>query len=1041
MSGRYFRRLMIFALLTVAGVSLVPRLDLTFEPRLWSARVVVRWQWPGASPEQLERLVTAPLEAALSLVEGVRRIESISRVGSGQLTLILDPEVSPEFMRFALSARIRQLVPQLPEGVSWPTISIRSAEEEQAEQPLVVWSLSGPVTPVALRRYAIEVVQPALGFVPGLRHVQVEGGNVLEWLVRYDDHVLERMGIAEAQLARALRAQFGARQLGMATEGTHQWAVRLAPPPAATAEELQALLEQCVVEARDGHLLRLGQVAQIVHRERPPTSYYRINGRNSIRLLAWAEQGVNTLVLSKALHRRADEIRQHLPVGWHLYLDRDETAHLRAELVKIRQRTLWSLVLLLLFVLVVYRDWRHLKIVLASLIANLGLALIGYWLFDVQLHLYALAGITVSFGIIIDNSVVMLHHLQHHGNRAVFPALLAATLTTLAALTIIWFLPEQWRLNLSDFAAVLAINLGVSLVVALWLIPALMAALGFDKSSDKRRSWRWRRRLVRWGMWYAWAIRWLLQRRAWAIAGVVLLFGLPVFYLPNQIEGWEWYNRTLGHPRYVEEIKPVVNRVLGGTLRLFAWYVYEGSGWRDPGETVLYVEVAMPTGATAAQLDAVLRRVEEYVRRFGSQVRQYVTRVWSGQQGSMAIYFPKEGDPFFPYQLRNHLIAFSLNFGGVSWNIYGVGQAFSNTSGAMPPRFRVAMYGYNRPQLQAFAERFAQKLLRHRRVQQVRTDANLNWWERDLYEYHFTPQLEALAVRQLTLSALSHLWPRFNRRRPVVATLPTAEVVRLAPKALPHRDMYALRHKSWTIDSTRIKLDLLGRWQQVTVPQAIHKRDQQYLQLIEFEYTGSRRFGQRHLNAAIAEMRRELPLGYTVEQFSWYWGKEAHRSWLMLLLVVVLIFFICAVMFESLRQAFAVILLIPVSFIGIFLAFYWTNYPFDQGGYTSFLLLSGLSVNSVILLLNDFNGLRKKYPSWPPIRAYRKAFVHKIAPIMLTIVSTALGMVPFLMHGRSEVFWSPLAVGTIGGLLFSVVVVVWFIPLFFVPRHAPRRTI
>ncbi len=1033
MQGHHFRRLMTFAVLTIAGLGLVPRLDLSFEPRVWSARVAVTWSWPGASPAQVEREVTAPLEAALSLVEGVERIESVSRNGGGRISLQLDRDASPDFMRFALSTRIRQVAPLLPEGVSWPEVQVRNAEEEQAERPLLVWSLSGPVTPVALHRYALEVVQPALGFVPGLRHVQVEGGNELEWLIRYDDEALDRLGLDEGALVAALRRHFQSELLGVVSEGPWRRAVRLAPPPATEPSAVRRQLEHLPLALHDGRLVSLGQVAKVVRRERPATRFYRINGRNSIRLLAWAEQGVNTLVLARALRARADEVRRHLPEGWHLYLDRDETEHLRAELVKIRQRTLWSLGLLLLFVLVVYRDWRHLAVVLCSLAANLGLAAIGYWLFDVQLHLYALAGITVSFGIIIDNSIVMMHHLQQYGDRAVFPALLASTLTTLAALVVIWFLPEQWQLNLAAFAAVLAINLSVSLAVALWLIPSLMAVFGFGESR-KKRSWRALRRTARWSGWYAQAVQWLLRRRGWAIAGVVLLFGLPVFYLPNRIEGWQWYNRTLGHPRYVEEVKPIVNRVLGGTLRLFAWYVYEGSGWRDPGETVLHVRAAMPVGATAARLDEVLRRVEEYVARFGPQVRQYVTRVWSGQQGTMAIYFPRDGDPFFPFRLRNRLIAFSLNFGGVEWDIYGVGQGFSNTSGASPPRFRVALYGYNRPQLQQFAERFAQKLLRHRRVQEVRTDANLYWWERDLYEYRFEPELPKMAAAGLTPALLDVLLQRFNRRRPVAALLPDASALRVEPQQLPRRDLYALRHQPLVRDSLRLKLDLVGRWQKVAVPQAIHKRDQQYMQVVEFEYTGSHRFGQRHLDNTMEEMRRELPLGYTMEQLSWRWGKEAQRTWLMLPLVVVLIFFVCAVMFESLRQAFAVILLIPVSFIGIFLAFYWTDYPFDQGGYTSFLLLSGLAVNSVILLLNDYNRLRKKRPSMVPVQAYRRAFVQKIVPIMLTILSTALGMVPFLMHGRGEVFWSPLAVGTIGGLLFSLVVVVWFIPLFFVPR-------
>ncbi len=1041
MQGHHFRRLMIFAVLTIAGLGLVPRLDLSFEPRVWSARVAVTWSWPGASPAQVEREVTAPLEAALALVDGVERIESVSRNGGGRISLELDRDASPAFMRFALSTRIRQLAPALPEGVSWPQVEIRNAEEEQVERPLIVWSLSGPATPAALHRYAVEVIQPAMGFLPGLRHVQVEGGNALEWLVRYDEQALSRLGLDEVALVQALRLQLEDQLLGMVRTGAREWAVRLAPPAAATPEQQQGQLEALTLSLHDGRLLQLGQVARIVRRERPATRYYRINGRNSIRLLAWAEQGVNTLVLARALHARADEVRQHLPAGWRLYLDRDETEHLRAELVKIRQRTLWSLGLLLAFVLLVYRDWRHLAVVVASLAANLGLAAIGYWLFDVQLHLYALAGITVSFGIIIDNSIVMMHHLQQHGDRAVFPALLASTLTTLAALVVIWFLPEQWQLNLSAFAAVLAINLSVSLVVALWLIPSLMAAFGFGESRKKRRTRARLRRTVRWSARYAAAMGWLLRRRGWAIAGVVLLFGLPVFYLPNHIEGHEWYNRTLGNPWYVEEVKPIVNRVLGGTLRLFAWYVYEGSGWRDPGETVLHVRAAMPVGATAAQLNEVMRRVEEYVSRFGGQVRQYVTRVWSGQQGTMAIYFPRNGDPFFPFRLRNRLIAFSLNFGGVEWDIYGVGQGFSNTSGASPPRFRVAMYGYNRAQLQRLAERFAQKLLRHRRVQKVRTDANLYWWERDLYEYRFEPEPAAMALAGITPAGLNRLLQRFNRRRPIAALTPAGEAIRVEPDDLPQRDLYTLRHHPLQLDSLHLKLDLLGRWRKVTVPQAIHKREQQYMQVVEFEYTGSHRFGQRHLDATMEEMRRELPLGFTMEQLTWRWGKEARRSWALLPLVVVLIFFICAVMFESLRQAFAVILLVPVSFIGIFLAFYWTDYPFDQGGYTSFLLLSGLSVNSVILLLNDYNRLRKRHPRRRPLEAYRKAFVQKIAPIMLTILSTALGMVPFLMHGRGEVFWSPLAVGTIGGLLFSVVVVVWFIPLFFVPqaREKGRR--
>ncbi len=191
------------------------------------------------------------------------------------------------------------------------------------------------------------------------------------------------------------------------------------------------------------------------------------------------------------------------------------------------------------------------------------------------------------------------------------------------------------------------------------------------------------------------------------------------------------------------------------------------------------------------------------------------------------------------------------------------------------------------------------------------------------------------------------------------------------------------------------------------------------------------------LNEKIEEMKKELPLGYSIERRQLSWGSQPEKQYALLGLIIVLIFFICALTFESLQQALAIIFIISTSFIGIFLTFYWFKFPFDQGGYTSFLLTSGLVVNGLILLVNDFNGFRKKYPGSSPLRPYLKALQHKIVPILLTIFSTSLGLVPFLMHGQQEVFWFSLAVGTIGGLLFSVVVLLLFTPLFFLQKSRP----
>jgi multidrug efflux pump subunit AcrB len=105
------------------------------------------------------------------------------------------------------------------------------------------------------------------------------------------------------------------------------------------------------------------------------------------------------------------------------------------------------------------------------------------------------------------------------------------------------------------------------------------------------------------------------------------------------------------------------------------------------------------------------------------------------------------------------------------------------------------------------------------------------------------------------------------------------------------------------------------------------------------------------------------------------------------------------------------------------------GFNFDQGGLASFVLLSGITVNASIFILNDFNKLIKKGNS-TSLQHYIQAFKQKIFPILLTVFSTILGFVPFIKDGQREVFWFALGVGTIGGLIFSLIGILFYLPLF-----------
>lgn len=1023
----------VFTVLALIGFALVPRLPLRLLPQPQEVSLRVSYTWPQAGPLLIEQEVTAPLEASFSLVQGIDRLYSVSGNGDGYITVDLKKGTDPDLLRFSLSSAVRRIYPQLPEGVSYPLLEVNAADDDDSDQPVLIYSLSGPRDASGLYDFAQRQLLPVFSVTDGLQRVELQGGNRQEWVITFHEQRLQTLDLSSSDLQAALTRHFREGALGNARSQGDQYYVRLAPG--------QTNWDRIPIANHQGRMIYLGDVASAALREQSARQFFRINGQNSLRLLFYADQRANTIQLAQRIREQSAGLTPNLPADFRLQLEDDRTRFLRDELTKIERRTGLSLLILLLFAAATYRSWRYLTLIVTSLLANLGVAAILYYYLDVQLQLYALAGITVSFGMMIDNTIIMAHHVRTHGNRGVFPALLAATLTTLSALLVIFFLPEGWQYKLADFAKVMMINLGVSLLVALWLVPAIMDGLFSGKGSGRVVAFAKKvpalRRQVRWQRRYQSLLHFLLRFRGWWIAVVILLFGLPVFLLPAKVEGWEWYNRSIGSDTYQEDLRPHVNRWLGGTLRLFYTYVYEGANYRDPEETVLYVRGSMEQGATADQLDRAFQLLEGYLSGFDAQLQQYVTRVYSGQRGQLAIYFQPAYEGSFPYLLKARLESYVSDIGNVTWSVTGVGRGFSTGGGANPPTFRVQMYGYNLDELAAISERFAERLQVNPRVRNVDTEANFSWFARDLYAFDLELDRRQLARYALSPGEPIEVLRRFNQAEYPDLTTPDGTPVRLVGDQQRGRDRFQLQTRQFAANSgAALQLQSLGDITRNKISSAIHKENQQYLRVLAFEYTGSGRFGSRHLDATLDATRPELPLGYAMERNTYSYGGEEKRTYGLVLPLILLIYLICAIVFESLRQALAIVLLIPISFIGIFLVFYHVPGSFDQGGYTAFLLVSGLAVNSLILVINDFNGLRRAQPGRSLRTLYVRALGQKLTPILLSVLSTICGLIPFLLDGKDETFWFALALGAIGGLVCSVLVLLFFVPVAVLRRGA-----
>jgi multidrug efflux pump subunit AcrB len=210
----------------------------------------------------------------------------------------------------------------------------------------------------------------------------------------------------------------------------------------------------------------------------------------------------------------------------------------------------------------------------------------------------------------------------------------------------------------------------------------------------------------------------------------------------------------------------------------------------------------------------------------------------------------------------------------------------------------------------------------------------------------------------------------------------------------------------------------------------IRREDQQYVITVGYDFIGNYELGRLILDRNIDETSAMLPLGYTAQSgsYNYSWNQKSANYWLIFL-VILIIYFICAILLESFKQPFTVISLIPFSFIGVFLTFQLFKITPDEGVFAALILLCGIVVNATLYILNDFNSIRKQKPLLPERVAYIKAFNGKIIPIFLTKLSTIIGLIPFLLTGKDERFWFALAAGTIGGLVVSIIGLVVYQPI------------
>ena len=572
-------------------------------------------------------------------------------------------------------------------------------------------------------------------------------------------------------------------------------------------------------------------------------------------------------------------------------------------------------------------------------------------------------------------------------------------------------------------------------------IPALldyMPIQNFKETVSQRKL----RRQVRFRRFYERYIQWGLNHRWVYVVLFILAFGIPLCVLPSASELSMKKDKNIFHKgiekivtwKPYEKNRQVIDKIAGSSFASFYRAIGRSNFYREPERKALYVHAGMLEGCTIQQLNEVVTSMENYLAGF-EEIKVFTTQIFSASSASITIEFkPEYENTPFPLQLKADVTSMAINFGGANWSIYGIDEnGFNNNIVSDYKSHRIALNGYNYQKLYEYAEYLMEYLAQNKRVSGPEIWGS-SWSGRPRTEYNLSYDFEKMAGLGISpysyYSALaSQLYEGSVGSSPyngesVNVLLRSSEVDRF--------DLWHVLNSPVLADSTNVALSDVGSIVKRRSGLNIRKSQQSYEISVCFDFIGSYELSHKVIQSAVDHMNSEiLPVGYkaTDQYGGWFMNQKEKYAWLIILIIAV-IFIVLAITFESLRLPFAVIFMIPISFIGLFLTFGLSKLSFDQGGFAAFVMLSGIVVNAGIYILLTYQKMVQK-----GIRSYYRAFSLKIIPIMLTAISTVLGLVPFLTDGPDEVFWFDFAVGTMGGMFFSIIALIFVLPVFSLKKY------
>jgi multidrug efflux pump subunit AcrB len=1020
----------IFFAVSLLGLFLLPKLSIQPQPSRHVRSVMVTFTWPKASARIIEKEVTSKVEALITTVRGVKRTRSVSGPGTGNITADIDERFSESKIRLQISQLISQIYQKLPQGVSYPVSSINNiSESEKIERPLMTLTVSSAYSLSRLKEVVDTRLRGTLSDLQGVTQINVRGADNTVTNLNYSAGRAAIFGLTPDQIVNRANSMYKVFDLGQNYRVVGSDHTILIPATPKRPEDM-------ALKSVEGRLIRFSDIGKAISGEQEASSTYRVNGEQTISVEVQAGPDENLTVLAGQIRSVLDEFQESFRGAVKVRVSYDASAPISGAISDMFRRTLIGLGLLFIFLAIVKRDWRYILIMLISAISNLAIAFIFYVAFHIDIHPYSLAALTLSFGILLDNTIVVIDHISLRNNLKILLAVVGTSAAMISSFTVLFALSDQEQNKIIDFAKVVSVNLAVSILVSLFLVPALMDKFGMTLTTQPA-SFSRRRGVLKFNMRYLRFI--FLVRRYKLVIILIILFGigLPVRLLPEKTEGrgfWiRQYNDLRERPFVTNTFIPWFGRIAGGTFNRFAakssLFRYNESA-ADP--TTITLIMQMPEGSPIAELNSTVKSWEAFLKPQRG-LKLFETWIYNGQHAMIKMQMKDNLREEYLYALKKQLERKGQAAGVCETMFYGAGKGFSTLTDNQTSSF-VTIRGYNYDKVLAFGQLAYEQMLRNPRIVNASIDPEQG-------SNHTAPESSYLISignyetflnqglsRQSVISGLANLDASINN-----VQVYEQNGKRLLFRLIPDQRMSGIWqtiHSPLADTSGFTRLNKLGTLNKQDVAKQVVKEDQQYQIFVNYTFLGDYFLAKEMEKTFLSSLRRDMPLGYTTSaQEGNFWQKGSEKRFLLIIMALTAIFIVCAILLNSFRQATALVLMVPVSFIGIFLAGIFFDFNFDEGGYAAMLVLAGSVVSAGLYILNDYNLLTKDQPCREHLSIYLRAVNAKFLPIIISRTSIVLPLLPFLVQDNQMPFWYAMAISLTGGLVISIPALFLLMPL------------